>query len=435
MWSLPFLTTLLLQAQCPFLAQAFLALLPIQTTGRQLRLDLPQRATSTSIFATTLPTGTVMTSYLLKDLRARTSSGKLNLETDFYDASTGLHSEGVWHNAMAGIASLQVGETEHATRIADSLYEYSWDGVSFQRRAYSGKWDHSTPENEQQPHQAPYYKASSEHRCVQHGIAVVFWSMLVDEGAQYQRQFQEISESFLAQFWNDPFWSTVSAIQGGGTLLRPAASSGRITEGATSQSLYYRAVDQAVAMLACAGITNVWRKHGKDTSEMAQLIQTTRHSLLSSMHGFGYESDDVTRSYIGLDRNRNFWHDGWVLLALISARRVAWPNDPDHGQDELQSIYSRLLGRYAVEGAEGTVWHWARSQKKNSENVRYCGDNALLFAISRSLGGESSISFWEFIDELCKDGMASVADAYPQIRLHPNTELAALLVWPSLMVE
>jgi hypothetical protein len=27
-------------------------------------------------------------------------------------------------------------------------------------------------------------------------------------------------------------------------------------------------------------------------------------------------------------------------------------------------------------------------------------------------------------------GLSSVADAYPQVRLHPNTELAALLVWP-----
>jgi hypothetical protein len=33
-------------------------------------------------------------------------TAKLDLETDFYDASTGLCSEGVWHNCLAGIASL-----------------------------------------------------------------------------------------------------------------------------------------------------------------------------------------------------------------------------------------------------------------------------------------------------------------------------------------
>ena len=29
-----------------------------------------------------------------------------------------------------------------------------------------------------------------------------------------------------------------------------------------------------------------------------------------------------------------------------------------------------------------------------------------------------------------EDGLVSVADVYPQVRLHPNTELAALVLWP-----
>ena len=48
------------------------------------------------------------TESLVRALRARTQhkSALLNLETDFYDPSTGLHSEGVWHNSLIGIASL-----------------------------------------------------------------------------------------------------------------------------------------------------------------------------------------------------------------------------------------------------------------------------------------------------------------------------------------
>jgi hypothetical protein len=42
-------------------------------------------------------------------------------------------------------------------------------------------------------------------------------------------------------------------------------------------------------------------------------------------------------------------------------------------------------------------------------------------------------AFHSFIQELRSrdpvNGLSSVADAYPQIRLHPNTELAALALW------
>ena len=86
--------------------------------------------------------------------------------------------------------------------------------------------------------------------------------------------------------------------------------------------------------------------------------------------------------------------------------------------------------------ADGTIWHGALSDKDTESNVRYCGDNVLGFAIRRSLqlnSGEDDIAFWSFVDMLRsknKHQLASVADVYPQVRLHPNTELAALLVWP-----
>ena len=118
---------------------------------------------------------------ILQGLQTSTSSG--NIITNFYDDSTGLYSEGVWHNCLAGIASLQqLRKTNNeqkylndSMRIADSLFKYSWDGTSFRRRAWSGKWDHSRLE---EAAQSNYYKESTEHRCVQHGIALMFWSKL-----------------------------------------------------------------------------------------------------------------------------------------------------------------------------------------------------------------------------------------------------------------
>lgn len=458
-----------------------------------LRNTNPLRAAPESIEEVSVS----LSSSLLVSLRERTplqrseesSQPPLDLATDFYDPSTGLHSEGVWHNALAGIASLRVlAETEQtpglergaeydehedgAKRIADSMWKSSWDGMSFRRRAHSGRWDHSALDDpERAPEQANYYKKSEEHRCVQHGMATVFWSLLVrrhssesDYGRRCRRQYDRIASSFLEQFWDDKVgrWRTISRVQGGGTIHRRSASSDKPSNVGDDDTnpdggVYYRAVDQALGIFACLGMLRVLEQRGQQGkeqyAELIQLIGVTSEDLLSST-GFGYgNSDDDARSYIGINRNRNFWHEGWVLLALISARQYVWPEAGDQkpGEDQLRALFSGLVSRYgrmvpnasgSGEQFDGTVWHWATSQKKDTEsgNVRYCGDNALLYAITRGMewapGGDSKVesAFLDFQRELRRldlpDGaLASVADVYPQVRLHPNTELAALVVW------
>jgi hypothetical protein len=383
---------------------------------------------------------------ILKALRNRTSPlnglvspEPLNLETCFFDPSTGLHSEGMWHNCMVGIASVHLLQQQYlepsdaAKRIADSLWEHSWDGTSFQRRSHSGLWDHSL-EPEEQPH---YYRESNEHRCVQHGMACVFWSTLVrylneTNGSvePYEQQYQIIRNSFVSQFWETKRWRTVSASQGGGTVLRRSTSSNKATQGASEPSFYYRAVDQAVGILACLEML----RQSPSDQDIESILRLTCYELLST-DGFGYGDDEKTRSYIGINRNRNFWHDGWVMLALTCARRYI-------SQQELQSLWKRLLALYGhldptTLTFDGTVWHWPTSLKQSATdgNVRYCGDNALLYAITRNLNDEgldSLYGFWDFTEKLRsrdEEGLASVADEYEQVRLHPNTELAALLLW------
>ena len=390
---------------------------------------------------------------LLDAMRQRTATENdrpLHLATDLFDRSTGLHSEGVWHNALAGIASLHLNQPEYAQRIIDSLFEYSWDGTSFRRRAYSGMWDHSRVllESIEQPN---YYRESAEHRCVQHGMALVLWSkfVLTNKSAadSYKEQQRVLAKSFRDEFWDDTVgrWTTVSGSQGGGTLLRPSASAERVMLHVTEPTPYYRAVDQAVGVLAClAHLEVLHQEHDEvEYNEMVRIIQRSCSELLDS---FGYAQEDNVRTYIGLDRNRNFWHDGWVVLALISARQYAWPTDDaynPHGENELRDLLDRLICRYGHRNAQhdfdGTVWHWPVAQKAKDENVRYCGDNVMLYAITRRLdwapGGlaEYQSGFWDLVAELRSredDGLASVADVYKQVRLHPNTELAALLVWP-----
>jgi hypothetical protein len=394
-----------------------------------------------------------LSSSVLASLRSPSSSppSSLNLETDFYDASTGLYSEGVWHNCLAGIASLQLDQIEEAKSIATSLFKYSWDGTSFRRRAWSGKWNHDALDSETNaPHQANYYKESGEHRCVQHGIALTFWSMLArrtDDKAHHQ-QHKTIAKAFDKEFWDAERWTTVSQSQGGGTIQRPSASAAKGTVGASGEAPYYRAVDQAIAVLACLEHMKTLDKFHEgvymskkfDVDRMHyEMLATSTCQLLLDTNGFGYENFAAATTYIGLERNRNFWHDGWVLLALISARAYLWPlaSDGLGLQLETMPVWKALIEKYGHSSGDssfdGTVWHWDPRLKDDASNVLYCGDNALAYAIQRKLVPEPrDDGFSKLLDQLLDDsrGLAAVADAYPQVRLHPNTELAALLVWP-----
>jgi hypothetical protein len=387
-------------------------------------------------------------SAILDSLRSSSpDDGPLDLETHFFDASTGLHSEGVWHNALMGISCLRLNQVDEATRIAESLLERSWDGTSFRRRSWSGKWDHSNlaDDSEKPPAQADYYRESDEHRCVQHGSALIFWSMLCrhegipkEERSALMKQQQKIATSFLDQFWDSSVgkWTTVSQAQGGGTVLRPSASASATTQGAIEPKPYYRAVDQAVAVLACLEHLDTISgdpKHATVCEEILTVVDETCTVLLSE-DAFGFSNLARATTYMGLERNRNFWHEGWALLALSRVNKHPKCRKSHTVSDEvLNEMWNGLAKMYGMDG--GSIWHWPTASKDSSSNVRYCGDNAMAHAIQRNLQiqtTEGDAAFWDFIAELREEGgnLSSVADAYPQVRLHPNTELAAFLVWP-----
>jgi hypothetical protein len=300
--------------------------------------------------------------------------------------------------------------------------------------------DDNSNDDNSTPHQADYYQESAEHRCVQHGMALCFWSRLAratdDESIRDQQR--QIADKFFHEFWNQDTdkWTTVSRSQGGGSILRPSASANKRTLGATEDMVYYRVVDQAIAVLACLEHMQVLQEKQDENgfASVREIVQQTcRKGILED---FGFQNLDAARTYMYLDRNRNFWHEGWTALALVQAREYIWPDEDDHGASRLEALWQGVLARYEclTKGeSDGTIWHWATADKEPSKNVRYCGDNALAFSIRRNLGLSDEGGFWDFIETLRKDNekeLASVADVYPQVRLHPNTELAALVLWP-----
>jgi len=224
---------------------------------------------------------------LVLGLRSRTAqddNSALNLETDFFDPSTGLHSEGVWHNALIGIACVGLTASGCAVqdlrgaprRIAASLLKHSWDGASFRRRAHSGRWDHSTLSDSSSTVEQPaYYGASDEHRCVQHGMCCVFWSFLREMEPDVAQEYNMIAAAFVDQFWDQQaaHWTTISRTQGVATGARRSASTGQSgpPKGANSaggqglfeevggvNQVYFRAVDHAIALVALVSMVYMY---------------------------------------------------------------------------------------------------------------------------------------------------------------------------------
>lgn len=164
------------------------------------------------------------------------------------------------------------------------------------------------------PHQANYYRESSDHRCVQHGIALVFWSKIVLDTSKEddidnnihtmglygneEEQQQLIADCFVRKFYDSSVkrWTTVSKSQGGGGIRWFSASAASQTLGLpedAEDTPYYRVVDQAIAVLACLEqirvldnsntITQTGRRNSRAAIMMILLPPTTTFGIAATM--------------------------------------------------------------------------------------------------------------------------------------------------------
>lgn len=102
-----------------------------------------------------------------------------------------------------------------------------------------------------------------------------------------------------------------------------------------------------------------------ERDRIVHIIQTTCKNLLDDKDGFGYNDLSSAQTYLGLNRNRNFWHEGWVMLALTSAKEYIWPTDAQ--ERCLQILWNGLMGRYTIVDATAT----------GQTNIHVCKNNTI----------------------------------------------------------
>ena len=386
---------------------------------------------------------------LMSALRARTRSIRpLDLLDDFYDADSGLCSEGVWHNAWLGISSVLAARAlrrrgslstteeseelfESAVLLADSLYDLSFD-EGFLRRTPSGIWeraDSAVARIGATGEHASFYEASHERRSLQNGAAVVFYSLLADEAA--------------VRLHSDATGLAVRCDEIGNTFLQTFYDSetGRFRRSDTPSG-HWRAADQAVGCLAClrlARLTPSWCN--TDTTLASEAARAAIDSLLND---FGYGEylsggEGVPRNQLGEypgTRRANSWHDSLACFAIVC---FAGGSPDVVCQSHVAALLRRVEADYRA--PTGLLVH-QRSMLKDAGSIQFTCAQAIWAAVGRAASADAPMptvdldvrtaiaahraAWCDFdSDQADEGGLLPIANAYPARRLWCTTEPAA----------
>jgi len=382
------------------------------------------------------PSWQLQTSMSTIDSLERASGPRpLSLLTGMFDEETGLCSEGIWHNAMLGTSRVlcarelrQCGDTTSATRflasaqtLGDSLYRLGFDGKGFRRRFTSDIWEDATEaEAFKAAGEDPnFYLPSEEHRCISSAAAVIFYSLLAQEGgdAEATERCTRVGDAFTEEFFD--------------------TTSMRFRRSASSD--YWRAVDQAVGCLACLRLANV----GHNVAANRAMASCAADSLLRE---FGYSlyatEGQPPGTYLGRAPMppRNSWHDSLVAFSLLASGCLGVGGESPAGlvRAMVESYRNPANGQIRHQPAElGGVDGVADAI---DAAVAFTSTQALWSAVVRAAdlsseraaaaGGADTVALRAFHEQYVQPdtGLLPVANLYPDARLWANTEWAAWLL-------
>ena len=408
---------------------------------------------------------------LMSALRARTKSSRpLDLLEDFYDATSGLCSEGVWHNAWLGIGSVlaarelrrrgaagaaEAEESEElfeaAVLLADSLYDLSFD-EGFRRRTPSGIWERAesaTPRIGGAGERASFYDESRERRSIQNGAAVILYSLLADEAAvrvhsdapRLAVRCDEVGDAFLRTFYD--------------------ADNGRFRRSdappeAGYEAGYWRAADQAVGCLACLRLARLQPSWCNTDTVVAS--KAAASSIASLLNDFGYAQyiaggAEAPKSHLGDHpgtRRANSWHESLACFALVSFAAGSSTESSDvvgASNVDVNALLRRVEADHRA--PTGLIVHQRPMLDLEPEHqVQFTCGQAIWAAVGRAASTEAFVpevdqdvraaiaahrAAWREYDaaQADEDGLLPVANVHPATRLWCNTEPAAWLLMDS----
>lgn len=377
---------------------------------------------------TTAPSWQTLTAASTIDALERTVTGQkpLSLLDDMYDESSGLCSEGVWHNSWLGVSrvlaarALRSSDSERADAqlasarvLGDSLYALSFDGTGFRMRTSSNAWQSAEEAAESLKaagESIAFYEPSDERRCISSAAAVIFYSLLAEEdGAEASdamARLVEVGDAFTAEFFDTKV-----------CRFRRDASSD-----------YWRAVDQALGCLACLRLA----KTGHKAASSRAMATCAADSLLREFGYSLYATEAIPPgTYLGRVASRNSWHDSIACLALLMSGVLGVGGESPTG------LVRAMADSYRSPEA-GHMMHTPRELTPGEgSDVAFSSTQALWSAVVRAAELQSSraeaaggvdgpaLRAWHAVHVDAESGLLPVANVYPDARLWANTEWAA----------
>ena len=347
-----------------------------------------------------------------------------------YDDSTGLCSEGVWHNSWLGVSRVlsarvlrAAGDSAQADELmtsaftlGDSLHKMSFDGGGFKRRASSGIWQRADDELSKSFFDAAgedlaFYLPSDEHRCASSAAACIFFSLLAEESGDddpFQRQRSiEVFDCMTKEFFD--------------------TSTCRFKRDASGETTYWRAVDQAVGCLACLRLA----KSGHQVASCRAMASCAADSLLREFGYSLYATEGCPPgTYLGRAAPRNSWHDSLSCLALLAAGVLGVGGESPAG------LVRAMVESYRDEES-GAILHRPkelrrRDASESGEEVAFTSTQALWSAVVRAADlkkglevDEPALRAWYEKQRQEESNLLPVANVYQDARLWANTEWAA----------
>lgn len=287
----------------------------------------------------------------------------LSLLHDFHDPKTGLCGEGVWHNAMLGVALVKAsrrlredgaaaaveelgGDKDSATladdyrswarRLATNLFKLNYvNGQGFRRRSSSGIWesvDDSPDALEEEG--GDFYRPGDERRCLSNAAAVLFATYLAEEFPD-DDEVTTMADDCGAVFFEEFF----------------DKKTGRFRYEAGTGDGPWRSSDQALGILACLRVMGSMKDGVEDgTVPRMKIVQIrtmaacaaeklmddfdfspyATEGLVSPVNTIGGASsassgEDGANS---IPNYRNSWHDSLATFAILASNATSGRESP-----------------------------------------------------------------------------------------------------------
>jgi hypothetical protein len=341
------------------------------------------------------------------DTRRTNKNKPLDLVSNYYHEETGLHNEGVWHNALMMMNYYLLLLTtakddddkqylsDALIKVTNSLIELNYDSTGtllFKQRTETEYWSHENANNN--THLLQLYERTDHtvFKLMSNSIALLAYSLVNDKVEQDKIDLKLFLSQILKYFHDDQhelYFTKVKIVNNNARIIQDDHN-------------YFKACDHAVLLIAL-----IVMEHRQIELPENLLYSNLKKQLRDCiLNKFGYHSYKTINTYYEPNRSDNkiakrfLWQDIWVYISLLISS-----SDPSNDKlirdgvvdlfnmfyneqngllygDPKPELYDQTqLASKSVTADDGSTRTVYISPQSNFYYNCYTGDNSLLYGL------------------------------------------------------